>query len=184
MPVELIYTLRSDTHVSMSVLHNGLGPDMAMPQTLDAANNGGTLAFMLGTGLLVVLPLASYVLRSSHASKAQRKEEAAAAAATASRHEKALEGMRAYMRQWYEAYEAAMRERDALSAQLSDPEEELKNLFNDQALQDPNKPAPNGRAELKARYDAVLTRVSALHAQGERLKREYDAMNDGKPKAD
>ena len=168
-----------------AILHNRLGPDVAaIPEKLDAANNGSNLALMLGTGLLVVLPLASYVMRSAHASKAQRKEEAAAAAATASRHQQALEGMRAHMRQWYEAYEAAVRERDALSARLQDPEEELKNLFNDQALQDPNNPAPNARADLKARYEAAVARASSLQAQGETLKRDYDAMNDGKPKAD
>ena len=169
-------------------LHHGLGPDMAPPHpNPNAANSNGTLALMLGTGLLAMLPLASYVLRSTHASKAQQQQQQKReeAAATASKHQEALEGMRAHMRQWYQAYEAAVRERDALAAKLQDPEEELKNLFNDQALQDPNNPAPNPRADLKARYEAAVARASTLHAQGESLKRDYDAMgNDGKPKAD
>lgn len=175
------------THMSMSMseaLHHGLGPDTPHPNP-NAANSGGTLALMLGTGLLVMLPLASYVLRSTHASKAQQQQKREEAAATASKHQEALEGMRAHMRQWYQAYEAAVQERDALAAKLQDPEEELKNLFNDQALQDPNNPAPNPRADLKARYEAAVARASSLHAQGETLKRDYDAMgNDGKPKAD
>ena len=173
--------------MSMSeALHHGLGPDMAPPHpNPNAANSSGTLALMLGTGLLVIVPLASYVLRSTHANKAQQQQKREEAAATASKHQEALEGMRAHMRQWYQAYEAAVQERDALAAKLQDPEEELKNLFNDQALQDPNKPAPNLRADLKARYEAAVARASSLHAQGETLKRNYDAMgNDGKPKAD
>lgn len=171
--------------MSMSAaLHHGLGPDMATPPHPDpnAANNN--LALMLGTGLLVMLPVASYVLRSTHASKAQQQQKREEAAATASKHQEALEGMRAHMRQWYQAYEAAVRERDALAAKLQDPDEELKNLFNDQALQDPNNPAPNPRADLKARYEAAVARASSLQAQGEALKRDYDAMSDDKPKAD
>ena len=144
-------------------------------------------AAALGAGLLVLLPLVSYALRASHAGKAARQLRETEEAQATSERQQAREGIRLRMRQWYQAYDAAVQTRDALGARLKDPDEELQNLFSENALQDPNNPTPNRRDDLRAQYDAAVTRAQALHAEGEALKRDFDALGGdetAKPKAD
>ena len=143
-----------------------------------------TTAAALGGCILVLLPLASYAMHASYASQKRREERQATSTMLQQKEQEALEGVRGQMRQWYEAYAGAIKERDALAARLQDPDEELQNLFSENALQDPNNPAPNRRAGLAAQYKAAADRATALQTEGERLKRAYDAMDGDKSKAD